>query len=101
MHRIITNMKSVAKALITGVIPTLIFENISIGKVVAPGPVKKLAITKSSSDIMNASIQLDSIDLLNIGNFIFQKTTNGLAPKFNADSSIDLSSINNLDLIFM
>ena len=36
-----------------------------------------------------------------MGSFIFQNTTYGLAPKFSAASSIDLSSISILALIFI
>lgn len=82
----------VAKAFIAGVTPTLTFENIKIGRVVDPGPVKKLAITKSSKDNVNAKSQPDKIDLARIGIFILKKTVNGFAPRFKAASSRDLSN---------
>src|SRR5690606_19028845 len=45
----------VANALISGDTPIRTDENTTIGKVVAPGPDTKLAITRSSSDKVNAS----------------------------------------------
>jgi len=45
----------VASALISGDTPSLTFEKISMGNVVAPGPVVKLAITRSSKDNVKAS----------------------------------------------
>ena len=47
----------VASAFISGLKPNRILEKINIGKVVDPGPVTKLAITKSSSDRQNAKSQ--------------------------------------------
>ena len=48
-------MISVAKAFILGETPIRTEENTTIGKVVAPGPEAKLAITRSSSDKLNES----------------------------------------------
>ena len=48
---------SVARALISGLTPMRTLEKTSIGKVVAPGPETKLAITRSSSDSVKASSQ--------------------------------------------
>src|SRR5690606_7392171 len=53
-------MISVARALISGDTPIRTDENTTIGKVVAPGPDTKLAITKSSSDKVNASNHPDT-----------------------------------------
>ena len=50
-------MISVASALMSGDTPSFTFEKISIGKVVLPGPETKLAITRSSSESVNASNQ--------------------------------------------
>ena len=50
-------MISVAKALILGETPIRTDENTTMGKVVAPGPDVKLAITKSSKDKLNDSNQ--------------------------------------------
>ena len=49
----------VASAFISGLKPNLILEKIKIGNVVDPGPVTKLAITKSSSDRQNAKSHPD------------------------------------------
>ena len=47
----------VANALISGVTPSLTFENTTIGKVELPGPLTKLAITRSSKLSVKASSQ--------------------------------------------
>ncbi len=52
-----TSRISVASALISGLTPMRTLAKTSIGKVVAPGPATKLAITRSSSDSVNASSQ--------------------------------------------
>src|SRR5210317_1184500 len=52
-----SRMITVASALISGETPSFTFEKISIGRVVAPGPETKLAITTSSSDRVKASSQ--------------------------------------------
>ena len=48
-------------ALISGVTPSLTFEKINTGKVVAPGPDTKLAITTSSNESVRASSQPEII----------------------------------------
>ena len=53
-------MISVASALIFGDTPKRTDENTTIGRVVAPGPDTKLAITRSSSDKVNASNHPDT-----------------------------------------
>ena len=53
-------MIRVASALIFGETPIRTEENTTIGSVVAPGPETKLAITRSSSDRVNASSQPDT-----------------------------------------
>src|SRR5439155_16389482 len=52
-------MMMVASALISGLSPSRTFEKITIGSVVAPGPVTKLEVTKSSSDSVKESSQPD------------------------------------------
>ena len=52
----------VANALMSGVTPSLILEKITIGRVLAPAPEVKLAITKSSSDSVKANNHPDSIE---------------------------------------
>lgn len=67
-------------------------EKISIGKVVEPGPVRKLAMTKSSNENVKASSQPDSIALEIAGILILKNTVKGLAPRLRAASSKDLSN---------
>ena len=50
-------MINVASALISGVTPSFTFEKMTIGRVLPPGPDTKLAITRSSSDSVNARSQ--------------------------------------------
>ena len=85
----IVMMIMVASALISGRSPSLIQEKISIGSVFAPGPVTKLAITRSSSDKVNAYNHPANIPGAKMGNVISVSTLNGFAPKSLAASSID------------
>lgn len=55
-------------------------ENTSIGSVVAPGPETKLAITRSSSDRVNASIQPEISAGAIIGKVMTKNTFSGGAP---------------------
>ncbi|GHT89444.1 hypothetical protein FACS1894113_4600 [Alphaproteobacteria bacterium] len=66
----IVQTKIVANAFIVGLTPILTFEKTIIGSVVEPGPVRKLAITRSSRDSVNAKSQPVRIDLVIIGSFI-------------------------------
>ena len=50
-------ISSEASALMSGVTPSFTFEKMYIGSVLAPGPDTKLAMTRSSSDSVNASSQ--------------------------------------------
>ena len=87
-----------ANAFIAGDRPMRTFEKINMGKVVEPGPVRKLAMTRSSNENVNASSQPDSSALKINGILIFKNTVNGLAPRFMAASSKDLSSDKSLAL---
>ncbi len=53
-------MIKLASALTSGLTPSFTFENITIGSVLAPGPETKLEITKSSSESVKLSSQLDA-----------------------------------------
>ena len=90
-------IKIVARALTSGDIPKRKLEKITIGKVVAPGPATKLAITTSSRDKAKANSHPKIIDGAIIGKVITKKTFNGEAPKSKAASSIDLSRSCNRD----
>ena len=83
--------KIVETALISGVTPSLTIEYILIGSVVEPGPEVKLAITRSSSDMVNANSQPDTIAGKMIGNVINIKVRKGVQPKSSA-ASLMLSS---------
>ena len=84
-------MISVAKAFILGETPIRTEENTTIGKVVAPGPDAKLAITKSSSDRLNDSNQPATSAGEIIGTVIAKKVLNGVAPRSCAASSTERS----------
>ena len=64
----------VASALISGVTPSLTFEKITIGKVELPGPLTKLAITRSSKLRVKASSQAATTAGAIIGSVIEKKT---------------------------
>ena len=81
----------VANALMSGVTPSLIFEKIIIGMVLAPAPDVKLAITRSSKDRVNANNQPDSIDGAIKGKVISKAPCMGLPPKSIAASCNDWS----------
>ena len=82
-----TNIISVARALISGVTPSFTFEKITIGKVFDPAPDVKLAITKSSSDRVNASSHPESIAGEIMGRVISTNTLKGRPPRSMAASS--------------
>ena len=86
--RIATNIIIiVASAFISGLRPNLILEKIKIGNVVDPGPVTKLAITKSSSDRQNAKSHPEKRPGARRGRVIALITLKGFAPKSAAASS--------------
>ena len=80
--------KIVETALISGVTPSLTIEYIFIGSVVEPGPEVKLAITRSSSDIVNDNNQPETIAGSIIGKVIKRNVRNGVQPKSSAASFI-------------
>src|SRR5690554_7043971 len=90
-------MISVARALISGDTPIRTDENTTIGKVVAPGPDTKLAITRSSSDKVNASNQPDTNAGAITGRVITKKVFSGVQPRSMAASSMDKSTSRNRD----
>jgi hypothetical protein len=68
-------------ALTSGLKPNLTFEKTTIGRVFAPGPVVKLATTKSSNDRVNARSQPEIIEGKITGAVIFQKILLGKVPR--------------------
>ena len=90
-------MISVAKALILGDTPKRTEEDTTIGKVVAPGPEAKLAITKSSSDRLKDNNQPATNAGEIIGTVIRKKVLRGVAPRSIAASSIDMTNSRNLE----
>ena len=75
----ITRIIMVASALISGRRPSLMREKIKIGRVFAPGPVTKLAMTRSSRDNVKASNQPEIKAGVSCGMVMAVKTLNGFA----------------------
>lgn len=92
-----TTIKIVANAFISGETPSRTLENINIGRVVAPGPETKLAMTRSSKDRVNDKSHPEIIAGNIIGRVMSHKTRSGLAPKSIAASSNDSLISVNLD----
>ena len=80
----------VAMALMSGVTPNLTLEKTNIGKVLAPGPEAKPAMTKSSKDKVKDNNQPVTIAGKIIGRVMSHSTRRGRAPKSVAASSTDL-----------
>lgn len=85
-------MIKVARALILGDTPRRTEEKTIMGKVVAPGPEAKLAITRSSNDKLNDNNQPAVKAGAIMGTVICIKVLKGVAPKSMAASSMDKSS---------
>ncbi len=68
-----------------------------IGSVVAPGPVVKLAITRSSSDSVNARSQPEITAGAMIGSVTDLNASKGVQPRSSAASSSDLSKVTRRD----
>lgn len=77
----------VENALITGLMPVFKLENINIVIVVDPGPLKKLAIIKSSNDNANIKIQQYTIAGIITGRYILNNILVLPIPKSLAASS--------------
>lgn len=71
----------VARALILGDTPKRTELNTSIGKVVAPGPETKLAMTTSSKDKVKDNNQAETKAGIMIGKVTWIKAFRGVAPK--------------------
>src|SRR5579859_8266985 len=82
---------TLASALISGDTPRRTFEKITIGCVVAEGPVTKEEITRSSTDRVKASSQPAIKAGAISGRVITRNTFNGRAPRSIAASSSDMS----------
>ena len=78
----------VASALMSGVTPSLTFDQISSGRVVLPGPVVKLVITTSSREMVKASSQPERMAGLMIGKVMSRITCQGREPRSIAASSM-------------
>src|SRR5690554_4313550 len=85
----------VASALISGDTPIRTEENTTIGNVVAPGPDTKLAITRSSSDRVNASSQPETSAGAITVRVMTKKVFSGVQPRSMAASSMDKSTSRN------
>ncbi len=86
-----------ASALISGLTPMRTFEKITIGKVLEPGPETKLAITRSSSEMVKASSQPDTSAGAMIGSVMRKKILAGRAPRSIAASSSESSRVDSRD----
>ena len=82
----------VARALMQGLMLILTLEKIVIGNVVEPGPERKLAMTRSSNDNVNAKSHPESMDFAITGILICKNTVSGRAPRSSAASSSELSN---------
>ena len=79
----------VESALISGVTPRRTALKILMGRVVELGPDVKDAITRSSSDSVNASNQPEMTAGMMIGKVTLQNASKGVQPKSSAASSKD------------
>src|ERR1051325_2524523 len=84
-------------ALISGFTPSRTSEEIRIGSVVAPGPVEKLAITRSSNDSVKASIQPAATAGKISGSVMVMKVLSGGQPRSIAASSRLRSKVTSRD----
>src|SRR5580698_8457477 len=73
----------------------------TIGRVLAPGPETKLEITRSSSDKVKLSSQLERIAGARIGSVISRKARAGPDPRSIAASSSERSALCSLDCTVM
>src|SRR6056297_3644768 len=83
----------VESALISGETPRRIDDQILIGRVVAEGPVVKLAITRSSSDRVKARSQPEMTAGAMIGRVTRRNASNAEQPRSSAASSRDWSKL--------
>src|SRR5690606_38721478 len=81
-----------ASALMSGVTPSFTFDQIRMGSVVVPGPVVKLVITTSSSEIVKARSQPETMAGEMIGRVMSFITCQGRDPTSIAASSTAASA---------
>src|SRR5450432_2813059 len=86
-----------ASALTSGLTPSLTFEKITMGRVLAPGPDTKLDITKSSSERVKLSSQLEANAGAMLGRVVSRNARTGPEPKSMAASSSERSALANRD----
>src|ERR1700680_3998984 len=86
-----------ASALTSGHTPSFPLEKITIGSVLAPGPETKLDITKSSSESVKLSSQLEASAGAMLGRVVSMKARTGPDPKSMAASSRERSALASLD----
>src|ERR1700734_1400413 len=82
-----------ASALTSGLTPNFTFEKITMGSVLAPGPDTKLEITKSSSERVKLSSQLEANAGTILGNVVSRNARTGPLPKSIAASSRERSAV--------
>ena len=81
----------------SGLTPSFTFEKITIGSVLAPGPDTKLDITRSSSESVKLSSQLEANAGAMPGNVVSMNARTGPLPKSMAASSRERSALANRD----
>src|ERR1700723_101855 len=85
-------MTKLASALTSGLTPSVTFEKITMGSVLAAGPDTKLDITKSSSDSVKLSSQLDVNTGTMLGRVVSMNARTGPEPRSMAASSSQRSA---------
>src|ERR1700730_18672702 len=81
----------------SGLTPSFTLEKMTMGRVLAPGPDTKLDITKSSSESVKLSSQLEANAGAMPGRVVSMKARTGPDPRSMAASSSDRSALANLD----
>src|SRR6056297_589335 len=92
-----TAIRMVESALISGLTPSRIDDQILIGRVVADGPAVKDAITRSSSDSVNAKSQPEMTAGAMIGKVTSRNACIGEQPRSSAASSSERSKLTSRD----
>ena len=81
----------------SGLTPSFTFEKITMGRVLAPGPDTKLEITRSSSDRVKLSSQLDANAGTMLGRVVSMNARTGPDPRSWAASSKERSTLTSRD----
>src|SRR3981081_1233458 len=96
-HAPTKQMTKLASALTSGLTPSFTFEKITMGSVLAPGPDTKLDITRSSSDRVKLSSQLEANAGAIPGRVVSMNARTGPEPRSMAASSRERSALASRD----